>query len=93
MIFKLTENGVEKEYELVFSFMSPDTGNTYAVYTDNVEMENGTLRRYTAIVDSKPDEELRLRPIESPLEQAIVDDALDSIRRQMQALMDEAAEQ
>jgi len=88
MTFKLIENGVEREYELLFTFMSPDTGRNYAVYTDNVEDENGNLSRFTGICD--PDsEQLNIRPIESPLEQAIVDSALEDIRRQLQAAMEE----
>lgn len=87
MTFKLLENGVEREYELLFSFMSPDTGKTYAVYTDNVEDEKGNLSRFTGICDPAS-QELRILPIESPLEQAIVDNALEDIRRQLEAAME-----
>ncbi len=87
MTFKLTENGVEREYELLFTFMSPDTGRDYAVYTDNVEDENGNLGRFTGICDPNS-AELKILPIESPLEQAIVDSALEDIRRQLEAAME-----
>ncbi len=87
MTFKLMENGVEREYELLFSFMSPDTGKTYAVYTDNVEDEKGNLSRFTGICDPNS-AEFNVLPIESPLEQAIVDDALEDIRRQLEAAME-----
>lgn len=86
MTFKLIENGVEREYELLFTFMIPDTGKNYAVYTDNVEDENGNLSRYTGICDPTS-AELKILPIESQLEQAIVDSALDDIRRQLEAAM------
>lgn len=87
MTFKLIENGVEREYELLFTFLSPDTGKSYAVYTDNVEDENGNLSRFTGICDPNSTE-LNILPIESPLEQAVVDDALEDIRRQLQAAME-----
>ena len=86
MTFKLTENGVEREYELLFSFMSPDTGKTYAVYTDNVEDEKGNLSRFTGIYEAGP-AGFRILPINSPLEQAIVDAALEDIRKQLEAAM------
>ena len=87
MTFKLLENGAEKEYELLFTFMSPETGKNYVVYTDNVEDENGNLGRFTGICDPNS-AELNVLPIESPLEQAIVDSALDDIRRQLEAAME-----
>ncbi|MBR6654463.1 MAG: DUF1292 domain-containing protein [Oscillospiraceae bacterium] len=87
MNFKLIENGVEREYELLFTFMSPDTGNNYAVYTDNVEDAEGHLTRYTGICDPNS-AEFNVLPITSPLEQAIVDDALEDIRRQLEAAME-----
>lgn len=87
MTFKLVENGIEKEYELLFTFMSPDTGRNYAVYTDNVEDENGNISRFTGICDPKS-QELNILPIESTLEQAIVDSALEDIRRQLEAAME-----
>lgn len=87
MTFKLIENGVEREYELLFTFMSPDTGKNYAVYTDNVEDENGNLSRFTGICDPNSTE-FNVLPITGPLEQAIVDDALEDIRRQLEAAME-----
>ncbi|MDD6189375.1 MAG: DUF1292 domain-containing protein [Clostridiales bacterium] len=87
MNFKLTENGVEREYELLFSFMSPVTGKKYAIYTDNTEDTEGNLRRYSAICDPNS-EELRLLPIESEEEQAIVERTLEDIRRQLETAMD-----
>lgn len=87
MTFKLMENGVEREYELLFTFLSPDTGKTYAVYTDNVEDENGNLSRFTGICDPNS-AEMNILPIESPLEQGIVDAALEDIRRQLEAAME-----
>ena len=87
MTFKLVENGVEREYELLFTFMSPETGKTYAVYTDNVEDEKGNLSRFAGICDPASPE-MKVLPIESPLEQAIVDSALEDIRRQLEAAME-----
>lgn len=87
MTFKLMENGAEREYELLFTFLSPDTGKTYAVYTDNVEDENGNLSRFTGICDPNS-AEMNILPIESPLEQGIVDAALEDIRRQLEAAME-----
>ena len=87
MTFKLVENGVEREYELLFTFLSPDTGKNYAVYTDNVEDENGNLSRFTGICDPNS-AEFNVLPITSPLEQAIIDSALEDIRRQLEAAME-----
>ena len=87
MTFKLIENGVEREYELLFTFMSPDTGNNYAVYTDIVEDSEGHLTRHTGICDPNS-AQFNVLPITSPLEQAIVDDALEDIRRQLEAAME-----
>lgn len=91
MNFKLTVSGTEREFELLFKFMSPETGKTYAVYTDNTEDSAGNLTRYTGIC-AADSQELNIIPIESPLEQAIVDSALEDIRRQLEAVINSSGQ-
>lgn len=40
------KNGDETEFEILFDFEEPETGNTYAVYTDNIPDENGEVDIY-----------------------------------------------
>ena len=50
MTFKITnENGIEVEYEVLFTFESDETKKNYIVYTDNSLDEDGNTRVYASI--------------------------------------------
>ena len=54
--FKLTnENGEEITYTIVASFDNDDLGQTYIIYTDLKEDENGVVQLYALKYDSNLD--------------------------------------
>ena len=45
------EDGVEKEYQKLFAFESPETNKNYIVYTDNTKDDSGNLRVYANVYE------------------------------------------
>lgn len=81
MTFKaINDQGVETDYEGLFSFESDETGKHYLVYTDHTKDEEGNVKVYAAIYDSEQKEGV-LQPIESDEELAIVQSILEEYQR------------
>lgn len=80
----IDEEGKELECEALFTFDSEETNNSYIVYTDNTEDEDGNVKVYAAIYDAEGDEEGILKPIESDEEWAIVEKILEEIQEDEQ---------
>lgn len=83
MTFKLTnEEGVEIEYEVLFTFESEETKKNYIVYTDNTTDEEGNTKVYASIYT--PDQaETELKPIETDKEWKIIETILEQIQEQV----------
>ena len=83
MTFKITDdNGVETEYEVLFTFESEETKKNYIVYTDNTGDEDGNTRVYASIYT--PDQaETGLKPIETDKEWKIIETILEQIQEQV----------
>ena len=79
MTFKITnENGIEVEYEVLFTFESDETKKNYMVYTDNTKDEEGNTKVYASVF--KPDAEpLELLPVETEREWKIIETIITSI--------------
>ncbi len=82
MTFKaINDQGVETDYEGLFSFESDETGKHYLVYTDHTKDEEGNVKVYAAIYDAEQKEGV-LQPIESDEELAIVQSILEEYQRE-----------
>lgn len=79
----LDENGKEVTCEVLFTFDSEETNKSYIVYTDNTTDDDGNIRVYASIFDSKS-ENMELKPIESEREWKIVETILESIQEENQ---------
>lgn len=83
MTFKITnENGIEVEYEVLFTFESDETKKNYIVYTDNSLDEDGNTRVYASIY-TPGSEETELKPIETDKEWKIIETILEQIQEQV----------
>ena len=83
MTFKITnENGIEVEYEVLFTFESDETKKNYIVYTDNSLDEDGNTRVYASIY-TPGSEETELKPVETEREWKIIETILEQIQEQV----------
>lgn len=83
MTFKITnENGIEVEYEVLFTFESDETKKNYIVYTDNSLDEDGNARVYASIY-TPGSAETELKPIETDKEWKIIETILEQIQEQV----------
>ena len=80
MTFKITnENGIEVEYEVLFTFESDETKKNYIVYTDNTLDEQGNTKVYASIYNPN-ESETKLLPIETEKEWKIIETILEEIQ-------------
>ena len=85
-ILTITENGIDKEYEILLAYVWSKTGKNYVVYTDNSTDEDGSIRVYASVFDptgNNPD----LLPIETEKEWLVIENILASVQEKI----DEAA--
>lgn len=80
----IDEQGKELECEALFTFESDETGNSYMVYTDNTQDEDGNIKVYAAIYNPEDGEEGILKPIETDEEWAIVEKILNEIQDEVE---------
>lgn len=82
MTFKVTnEEGIEVEYEVLFTFDSEETNKSYMVYTDDSVDEDGNTRVYaSAYTPGK--ETTELSPIETEKEWKIIETILKELQEQ-----------
>lgn len=82
----IDEEGKKKEYEVLVTFESEETGKNYIVFTDNTLDENGNIKVYANIYT--PDNGgSPLLPIESEEEWKIIQNILETLKEDAQ--MDE----
>ena len=85
MTFKITnEQGIDVEYEVLFTFESDETKKNYMVYTDNTKDEDGNIRVYASIYEPDKDE-TKLEPIQTEEEWAIIQKILDQLQEEVQS--------
>lgn len=82
MTFKVTtDEGMEIECEVLFTFESDETKKNYMVYTDNTTDESGNTKVYASIYDPE-DPETRLIPIEDEKEWKIIETILEELQNE-----------
>ena len=79
-IIKLyTDSGKEIDCDVLFTFDSNETGNSYIAYTDNSEDDEGNLKIYASIYD-KNDPKSILKPIETEKEWKVIEAILSTLQ-------------
>ena len=76
------EDGVEKEYDVLFTFDSEETNKSYIAYTDNTKDADGKLAVYASTYD-KNGETTELKAIETEKEWKIVETVLQSLQEEI----------
>ena len=77
----IDENGVEKEYDVLFTFESDETNKNYIVYTDNSIDAKGNVEVYASTYNPD-DKNSKLEAIESEKEWKIIETILDTIQEE-----------
>lgn len=67
------DKGEEKTFDVLFSFVSENTGKTYVVYTDYQE-ENKIIKCYSAIYENG-----NLSPVDTNAENEIIETMINTI--------------
>lgn len=68
------DQGEEKEFDILFSFESENTGKTYVVYTDFTK-ENDIIKCYSSIYE----EDGKLSPVDTEAENNIIEEMLKTL--------------
>ena len=76
-ILTITEDGIDKEYEILLAYIWSKTGKNYVVYTDNTKDEEDNLNIYASIY--YPGDDTRLDPIETEEEWEQVDNRMSEM--------------
>lgn len=92
--FKVTnsETGQEVTCNIIFTFDSEETGNSYMVYTDNSLDEEGNVQVFASIYDPN-DEQPVLQPIETEKEWVVIESILEGLQEDLNRKKDEVTEQ
>ena len=78
----LDENGVEVEYDVLFTFESEETEKNYIVYTDNTRDEKGNIEVYASIYHPE-DNNGRLEAIETEKEWKVIETILETLQEEI----------
>jgi len=80
----VNEEGIEVEYDVLFSFDSDETKKQYIVYTDHAKTETGAEKVYASTYEDINDgKELNLTPIKTEKEWKIIETILKSIEEEV----------
>lgn len=77
----IDEDGVEKEYDVLFTFDSEETNKSYIAYTDNTKDADGKLAVYASTYN-KDGETTELKALETEKEWKIVETVLQSLQEE-----------
>ncbi len=74
--------GIEKTYDVLFTFDNEETKKSYIVYTDNTLDSNGNVEVYASIYDPK-DPHSKLEEIKTEKEWKVIETILGSIEEEI----------
>ena len=83
MTFKAINNeGVEVQYEVLFTFESEETGKKYIVYTDDTTDDSSNVKVYasTYIIEGDEGDKYNLSPIETDKEWKVIETILNELQ-------------
>ena len=84
MTFKaINDQGVEVEYEVLFTFESDETKKKYIVYTDDTTDDSGNVKVYESTYVEDGDK-YNLSPIKTDKEWKVIETILESIGEEKQ---------
>lgn len=78
----MNDEGVEKTYDVLFTFDNDETKKSYVIYTDNTVDSNGNVEVYASIYDPK-DPHSKLDEIKTEKEWKIIETILSSIQEEI----------
>ena len=76
--------GVEKTYDVLFTFDNEETKKSYIIYTDNTLDSKGNVEVYASIYDPK-DPHSKLEEIKTDKEWKIIETILSSIEEEIKS--------
>lgn len=79
----INDQGEELECEILFTVDSDETKKSYIIYTDNTKDESGNVKAYASVYDASG-ESLKLDPIETEKEWAIIENILSSAQEKVE---------
>lgn len=79
----VNDEGKEIECEVLFTFDSEETKNSYIVYTDNTLDEVGNTKVYASIFDPTG-KDMSLKPIENEKEWMLIENILSKLQEKAQ---------
>ena len=81
-IVVINEKGKEVEYEVLFTFESDETDQSYIVYTDNKKDKKGNTKVYASIYKEDKKGRTEMLPIESEKEWKVIETILETIQEE-----------
>lgn len=78
----IDENGIERKYDVLFTFESEETQKSYIAYTDNSKDEQGKLAVYASTYDPTG-QDTSLKAIETEKEWKIIETILQTLQEQI----------
>ena len=79
----VNDEGKEIECEILFTFDSDETKNSYIVYTDNTLDEEGSTKVYASVYDPTG-QNPALMPIETEKEWLVIENILSSVQQKIE---------
>ena len=79
----IDQNGVEKTYDVLFTFDNDETKKSYMVYTDNTLDDEGKTKVYASVYEELEDGETKLLPIETNKEWKIIETILEKLQEEI----------
>lgn len=78
----LNDDGVEKTFDVLFTFDNDETKKSYVIYTDNTVDANGNVEVYASIYNPE-DPHSKLEEIKTEKEWKIIETILSSIQEEI----------
>lgn len=84
----IDDKGVERSYDVLFTFDNDETKKSYIVYTDNSLDDNGKVQVYASIYNPD-DPHSELKEIKTEKEWKVIETILESIEEEVQKAKEE----
>ena len=84
----IDDKGVERSYDVLFTFDNDETKKSYIVYTDNSLDDNGKVQVYASIYNPD-DPHSELKEIKTEKEWKVIETILESIEEEVQKSKEE----
>ena len=78
----IDDKGVERSYDVLFTFDNDETKKSYIVYTDNSKDSEGKVQVYASIYDPK-DPKMKLEEIKTEKEWKVIDTILETLQEEI----------